>query len=330
MSNKFDFWADNYTLQQNIHNLPSLELVQRCIDGSVLEKSKTKVLNIRLILDGFIRKDLGDSITQEDEEYIKGIKSIKIMVFKNKANGHQLKVIGVPSVSKVQYCFRVIHSLFSKIIHPVEKRPLKFCLRYDKPKITNIVFGWFLPKQIVDRYFWNFINISEDLKANCIHRPQKFPQLCIKKTTPIDPYTFSCTVSRKGYCTVPGQKDPNTIKMLQTIILKDFLDLENTMWYVGQYPSRGNQEALVTAIRSNKLKLLNSINYEMVYNNCEKKPHKKIFYISNLNPLSKKYTDKTNELRPFYKDDKFLNFHQKIQKKLFVNDNSKIQFDSIV
>ena len=328
MSNKFDFWADNYTLQQNIHNLPDLEYIQQCIDGSVLEKSKTKVLNIRLILDDFIRKDLGDSITKEDEEYIKEIKSIKIMVFKNKGMGHQLKVIGVPSVSKVEYCFRIIHSLFSKIFHPVLGMYLKYCLQYDIPKITNIVFGWYLPKYIVDRYFGDFINISENLKANCVHRPQKFPQLCIKKTAPIDPYTFSCTISSKGYCTVPGQKDPKKIRELQMIILKDFLDLEKTMpSSVGGGSNIDDaRDILITDIRSCKLKLLNSINYEMIYNNSEKKSHKKIFYISNLDPISKKYTDKTNELRPFYKDDKYLNLHQNIQKKL--TGISKIHFNT--
>jgi hypothetical protein len=331
----FDFWPDNYTLQQNIYGLPNLEYLQRYIPGSVLEKSKTKVLNIRLILNDFIKKDLGYKYNEEDEKIINDIKSIKTMIFKNKNIGHQLKVIGVPSVHKVQYSFRIVHSLFSKIPDPVTKKLLKYNLSYDLPKITNIVFGWFLPQKIVKKYFWDFINIEKDLKTNCTHRPQKFPQLCIKKMKPLDEYTFSCTISHKGYCTVPGQKDPDKIGELQLIILKDFLDLKDNRSYSNvefvETPTEPSFDSsfkkIETEIRDNKLQLLNALNYEIHFEN-KVIPHKKIFHISKLKPLSKEYTDKTNQLYQFDKDDCCLNLHQKIQKRIF-NDLG-IQFDSFI
>jgi len=354
----FEVWPYNHTLQKNVYGLPSLEYMQRHITGSVLEKSKTKVLNILLNLKDFMKSDLRNEKNFKPPKLFK-LKSVKIMLFKNKEKGHQLKVIGVSSRSKVEYCFRIIHSMFCKIPHHKNKKfTLKYNIKYGETKVTNIVFGWFLPRNVVKTCFNHFWDISENLKTSCTHRPQKFPQLCIKKTKPLDKYDFSCTISHKGYCIVAGQKNKDKIGEIQQIILNDFINMKNNnngdlSLYVNddviqeeefegedgeEEEEERNSDELSKKIRNNKLQLLNIMNYSYVSGgdggggNKGKRGEKtkKFLFISKLDPPSQKYIEKTNALYPFGRNDSELNFHQKLQKKLYLTENLNIKFDEIL
>jgi len=322
----FPYWPCNYTLQVNVYGLPDLEYLQRNILGSILEKTKTKVLSLNLILDDFIENDY--------KKCDRKFKSIKVMIFKNIGKGHQLKVIGVPSKNKVYYVFRIVYVMLLNIPDKITKRPLKFDLSSDKMKITNIVFGWYLPTQLVNKYFNDFINISSRLNTTCVHRHQKFPQLCIKKMKYIDDYEFSCNISSKGHCTVPGQKKLECIGKIQLLILKDFIEMERE----GDYSSvcitdNENEEEeldldIQTKIRNVKLQLFNTFNCDLFING-RKFSHKKIIYPSKLHPPTNKTISKLNA-RFNFDETASKNLHQKLEFGLFKNENVCININEIV
>lgn len=335
----FKYWACNYTLQVNVFNLPDLEYLQKHITGSILEKTKTKVLSINLILDEFIEDDY--------QKMDKTFKPIKIMIFKNIERGHQLKVIGVPSKNKVRYTFKVIYEMLSRIPHKIAPLPLAHFIEHDDMKTTNIVFGWYFPDYIVKKYFRDFTNISNRLKTTCVHRPQKFPQLCIKRTKHLDGHQFSCTISSSGHCTVPGQKKIDVIGKIQLLILKDFLEMkmdenfEFDEMVVDEEDDGEDEEEnsddegpdinnmnIQHCIQHSRLQLINALNCNLVVGNVEK-PHRKVLHPSKLHPPTQKSIIKTNS-RIDFGDDNSMSLHQRIQKTLYRDEYLGINFNEMI